>query len=130
MRAKTLLLAALPLLAPAAARTEPAATERWKEISAIPDRKTHLVPSTWGLDKYPDAPLLTARSKVTLLDQDGPGVVTQIHVSDYLGSNNRLVLRVYNPATRKGKAPALQPFVGGATLDVPYRSCIYYYAAK
>ena len=34
----------------------------------------------------------------------------------------------YNHATGKGKAPALQPFVGGASLDVPYRSCIYYYA--
>lgn len=36
----------------------------------------------------------------------------------------------YNHATGKGKAPALQPFVGGASLDVPYRSCIYYYAKK
>jgi hypothetical protein len=35
----------------------------------------------------------------------------------------------YNSSTRKGKAPALQPFVGGRTLDVPYRSCVYYYAA-
>lgn len=35
----------------------------------------------------------------------------------------------YNSSTRQGKAPALQPFVGGQSLDVPYRSCIYYYAA-
>jgi hypothetical protein len=35
----------------------------------------------------------------------------------------------YNGKTRKGKAPSLQPFVGGKSLEVPYRSCIYYYAA-
>ena len=34
----------------------------------------------------------------------------------------------YNGRTRKGKAPALQPFVGGQSIDVPYRSYIYYYA--
>ena len=34
----------------------------------------------------------------------------------------------FNYETRKGKAPALQPFVDGTSLDVPYRSCIYYYA--
>ena len=36
----------------------------------------------------------------------------------------------YNPATRTGKAPALQPFVIGASIQVPYRSCIYYYSAN
>ena len=34
----------------------------------------------------------------------------------------------YNPKTGKGKAPALQPFVDGASLRTPYRSCMYYYA--
>jgi len=34
----------------------------------------------------------------------------------------------FDLATRKGKAPALQPFVDGTGLEVPYRSCIYYYA--
>ncbi len=34
----------------------------------------------------------------------------------------------YDPTTRTGKAPALQPFVNGASIQVPYRSCIYYYS--
>ena len=40
----------------------------WQKITAIPDAKTHLVPRTWTLDKYPDAPTLMSHSKVTLLD--------------------------------------------------------------
>ena len=36
----------------------------------------------------------------------------------------------YNNETRKGKAPALQPFVDGTSLKVPYRSCIYYYSTN
>jgi hypothetical protein len=36
----------------------------------------------------------------------------------------------YNPAIRTGKAPALQPFVNGASIQVPYHSCIYYYSAN
>jgi len=68
----------------------------WQKITAIPDAKTHLVPRTWTLDKYPDAPTLTPHSKVTLLDQDGPGVVTNFHVSNYAGGDaSQLVLRVW-----------------------------------
>jgi len=33
----------------------------------------------------------------------------------------------YDPATGKGKAPALQPFVNGTSLKAPCRSCVYYY---
>jgi hypothetical protein len=127
MRATTLLLATFALLMPAAARGETAAAERWKEISAIPDRKTHLVPSTWNLDKYPDAPLLTARSRVTLLDQDGPGVVTQIHVSDYLGSNNRLVLRVwYDREAKPSIEMPLMEFLGDIESATPPYQTIYF----
>ena len=68
----------------------------WQEITAIPDAKTHLVPRTWTLDKYPDAPTLMPNSKVTILDQEGPGVVTNFHVSNYAGGDaSRLHLRVW-----------------------------------
>ena len=33
-------------------------------------------------------------------------------------------------AGKKGKAPALQPFVGGDSLKAPYISCIYYYSLQ
>ena len=58
-------------------------TERWQTISYINDHKTHIVPATWALDKYPDTGTLTSNSKVVVLDQDGRGVDTLFHVSDY-----------------------------------------------
>lgn len=68
----------------------------WQEISGIQDRKTHGVPSTWQLDKYPDAPTMKPYAKVVLLDQDGPGVVTLFHVSDYaFGDDSKFILRVW-----------------------------------
>lgn len=39
---------------------------RWQEISTITDVKTHMVPATWTLDKYPDAPTLKPYAKVTI----------------------------------------------------------------
>jgi hypothetical protein len=68
----------------------------WQKITAIPDTKTHLVPRTWTLDRYPDAPTLLPHSKVTVLDQQGPGVVTNFHVSNYAGGDaSQLILRVW-----------------------------------
>lgn len=46
--------------------------------------RTHLVPATWPYDKHPDMPELKAHAMVTLLDAEGPGVVTNIHASHYL----------------------------------------------
>ena len=69
---------------------------RWQEISTIKDVKTHMVPATWTLDKYPNAPTLKPHTKVTILDQDGPGVVTLFHVSDYgYGDDSKLILRIW-----------------------------------
>jgi hypothetical protein len=68
----------------------------WLETCRVADAKTHVVPRTWHLDKYPDAPRLTPRAKVTLLDVDGPGVVTLLHASDYHGGDaSRILLRVW-----------------------------------
>jgi hypothetical protein len=70
--------------------------ERWEEISRIGNRKTHLIPRTWTMDKYPGAPTLSAKSSVTLIDQVGPGVITNLHVSDYWGGDDgALILRIW-----------------------------------
>ena len=45
---------------------------------------SRVVPATWPYDKYPDMPELKAGSTVTLLDTDGPGIVTSLHASHYL----------------------------------------------
>lgn len=59
--------------------------------------------SAWPYDKYPEMPRLTARSTITLLEADGPGVVTCIHATRFMprgGLNfdneptNQLIVRV------------------------------------
>ncbi len=76
--------------------TESKITERWEAITTVGDRKTHNEPATWTLDKYPDAETLKPHSKVTIFNQDGPGVVTLFHASDYgIGDDSQLMLRVW-----------------------------------
>ena len=58
--------------------------ESWKEIAGLGDARTRLNGITWPYDKYPDMPQLLAGTAVVLIDAEGPGVVTNIHVSDYM----------------------------------------------
>jgi len=102
-------------------------TTRWQEISAVPDRKTHLVPSTWTLDKYPNAPILTAKSKVTIIDQKGPGVVTLLHVSDYQDSRNCLIIRVWYDREQKPSIEMpLMDFLGDVESAAARYQTIYF----
>lgn len=55
----------------------------WKDIARVDTAKSRLERITWPYDKYPDMPQLTAGSEITLLDAEGPGVVTNLHVGDY-----------------------------------------------
>jgi len=102
-------------------------SERWQEISAVRDRKTHLVPATWTLDKYPDAPTLKPHAKVTLLDQKGPGVVTLLHVSDYAGPSGKMILRVwYDKADKPAIEMPLMDFLGDIQPGVkPYHTLYF-----
>jgi hypothetical protein len=45
--------------------------------------KPFLVNISWKLDKYPDTPVFTPRKKITVLDTDGPGMLTNLHFSAY-----------------------------------------------
>jgi len=100
----------------------------WQRIVAIPDAKTHLVPRTWTLDKYPDAPTLTPHSKVTLLDQDGPGVVTNLHVSRYHGGDaSQLLLCVwYDRLNRVAIEMPLMDFLGDIQAAAQPYHTIYF----
>ncbi|MGI6726109.1 MAG: DUF2961 domain-containing protein [Christensenellales bacterium] len=42
-----------------------------------------LINVSWNMDKYPDAPTLKAGSIITVLDSDGPGIITNIHATAY-----------------------------------------------
>ena len=55
----------------------------WQNLTKIGGANSRTVPGTWTKDKYPDMPELFAGEAVTVLDVDGPGVVTCIHASDY-----------------------------------------------
>jgi hypothetical protein len=88
-----LMLGTLTVLGTVTAR---GSSDTWQDISRIQDKKTHMDPATWTLDKYPEAATLKPHTKITLLDQDGPGVVTLFHVSDYgFGDDSKLILRVW-----------------------------------
>ncbi len=51
----------------------------WTEISSVGKGKSFVVPSLWG-----ESPKLTARSKVKILDVEGPGVVNLIHATTFI----------------------------------------------
>lgn len=57
----------------------------------LSDAVTHGRASAWPYDKYPDTERLTAHTAVTLLDADGPGVVTCIHATHFVGRGGGLV---------------------------------------
>ena len=108
-------------------------SDRWQEVSAVKDRKTHMVPRTWTLDKYPDAPTLKPHSKITVLDKDGPGVVTLFHVSDYgRGDDSKLILRVwYDNEQKPAIEMPLMDFLGDIqSATKPYHTIHFSHVRK
>lgn len=55
----------------------------WQDIARVETARSRLERITWPYDKYPDMPQLLAGKEITLLDAQGPGVVTNLHVADY-----------------------------------------------
>ena len=129
-----LLLALACLIGCAAPVQKPEAfTEHWAEITAVRDRTTRMIPATWTLDKYPDAETLKAHTSITLLDQDGPGVITQLHVSHYgQGDASKMILRVWydNEKTPSIEMP-LMDFLGDIeSATQPYSNIHFSHVRK
>ena len=65
----------------------------------ISGNKSRLINISWPHDKYPETPKFDARVKQTVMDVDGPGVITNIHASGYSnycpGEEDALWIRVY-----------------------------------
>ena len=101
--------------------------DRWRDLSAVGGKRTHLEPATWTLEKYPDAPTLTPGEKVALLDQDGPGVVTLLHASNYSATHRgdpraaaELILRVwYDGEAEPSIEMPLMDFLGDPEMATP-----------
>jgi hypothetical protein len=102
--------------------------ERWEEVTAVRHQTTHMVPATWTLDKYPEANTLKPYSTITLLDQNGPGVVTLLHASDYgQGDDSRLILRIwYDHETDPAIEMPLMDFLGDIQSATQPYSTIYF----
>jgi hypothetical protein len=115
-------------------------TDSWQEIAAVQPGRSRLVPSTWPYDKYPNAPELDAGKTVTLIDQDGPGVITCLHVSNYYnkvdfgptgGGAQALMLRVwYDHHPAPSIEMLLMDFLGDVNAESGYFSTIYFSKVK
>lgn len=53
----------------------------WTKIARVEKERSYVNRISWPFDKYPDMPLLDAGSELTLLEAEGPGVVTCIHAA-------------------------------------------------
>ncbi len=130
MKTNIALLAAL-LLAPLVHAAF--AIDGWQALTAVGGgTQSRLQASHWPYDKYPDIPQITPKSKTVLLDIDGPGVVTLIHVSKYQGGDqSQLILRVWYDGE---KTPAIEmpymDFLGDVEAKTAYFSTVYFSHVK
>ena len=103
----------------------------WQEVAHMPDSKTYVVPALWA-----ELPRLNAKTTVTILDVQGPGVVTQMHVSS-LGTNcgvgfdspetQSVIIRVCydNESTPSIQMP-LMDFLGDIQSQSAYFTTVYF----
>lgn len=112
----------------------------WTAMTTVESGLSHLVPSTWPYDKYPAAPELDAGATVTLIDQDGPGVITCLHISNYYNKADfsalpnaagLLQLRVwYDGAAAPAINAPLMDFPGDINAESSYFNTVYFSKVK
>lgn len=115
-------------------------TSTWQNVCRVASGKSHLVPATWPYDKYPNMPELSAGARITLLDQEGPGVISCLHVSAYprkdqfnlaLPAAQDLILRVwYDGAHTPAIEMPLMDFLGDIQCSSSYFSTGYFSKVK
>ena len=112
----------------------------WQELTFAGGGRSHLVPSTWPYDKYPQMPELDAGRTVTLIDQDGPGVISCLHISNYFTKQTitpmpagepPLVIRVwYDHQAQPAIEMPLMDFLGDIQGESAYFSSLYFSKVK
>jgi hypothetical protein len=112
----------------------------WHEIASIGKAASRMVPSTWPYDKYPEMPELDAGKTVTLIDQDGPGMVSCLHISNYYDKQKilqgpeaaqGLVLRAwYDRAPQPAIEMPLMDFLADIQADSAFFSTLYFSKVK
>ena len=108
--------------------------ESWQELTSLGGKQSRMSIAHWPYDKYPSTPEITPKSRTTLIDADGPGVVSAFHVSAYRGEPNTsadLILRVWYDNEPK---PAIEmpwlDFLGDIGGRSGYFSTIYFSKVK
>jgi hypothetical protein len=106
----------------------------WQQLAALGGTQSRMSTAHWPYDKHPETPEITPRSTTTILDVDGPGVVSCLHVSEYRGNQGSaadLILRVwYDDEPEPAVAMPWMDFladIGGAS---GYFSTVYFSKVK
>lgn len=111
----------------------------WQNLAATGNAESRVIPGTWSRDKYPDMPELDAGASITMLNAVGPGVITNIHVSDYYIKNrsgrenggSAIMLRVwYDHESRPAIEMPLMDFLGDIEASCDYYDTIYFSRVK
>ncbi len=104
----------------------------WQEVSRIRPGQSHVVPALWA-----DMPKLNARTKVKILDVDGPGVVSMLHVCNFGGpagnspGAHAVILRVfYDNQTVPAIEMPLMDFLGDIQCQSALFNTIYFTKVK
>jgi len=102
----------------------------WQDLSKVGRATTHGVTAFWG-----GLPELDAKARITVLDVDGPGVITSIHVSAMSAAGIQgfvslpvagLVIRVfYDGLSRPAIEMPLMDFVGDIECKSRYFSSVF-----
>jgi hypothetical protein len=108
----------------------------WPKITSVGGVRSHMMISTWCYDKYPNLPELDAGKTVTLIDQDGPGLVSCLHISNYYNKQpfdqnpdaaQGLILRVwYDGAPHPAIEMPLMDFLGDIQCQSAYFNNLYF----
>jgi hypothetical protein len=109
--------------------------QEWQSLSSIDKKVTHVVPAFWT-----DCPPLNAGAKIKILDVDGPGVVTFIHLSN-LGTDmgvgfdspevQSVTIRIFYDGEKKAAVEMpLMDFMGDIQCKSVYFNTVYFSKVK
>lgn len=119
--------ASLLLMASLSASHAAADPSAWQEITQLSDSKTHVEPSLWAR-----LPKLKPKTTVTILDADGPGVVTMVHASalgkQFVSKESQGVLiRVfYDGESKPSINMPFMDFLGDIQCQSAYFNTVYF----
>lgn len=111
--------------------------DKWMHLSGIGGKQSKLRPATWPYDKYPQMEQLKAKTKITILDEEGPGVISCIHSTTYYGSkkgilkddrdSSSLIIRIWYDGNDKPDIEMpFMDFLGDVESSCNFFSTLYF----